>query len=287
MSVFLSYSSMDNVFANKLALSLVENRIKVWLDKWEMQAGDSLLDKIQEGLTESSFLLVVLSENSVESAWCKKELNSGLMREIEEKKAHIIPIRIDNCKIPLFLQEKLYADFRTDFNEGLKNLLAPLSALFSENMKRSRGKDFIIDFGLNWGIQNSRYFLDIDLVTWYINENKSVLIQLNTTGNDVATKKFYNYVEAGVPFIMKEIIIGLLNNSKDIYNLRLYLHKDKLCLNEFSFGDQNIGVKFDIRIRALQMGVDNDKDILVNLSDYLDLLNEGVKERIDDEKSKI
>ncbi|EON79267.1 hypothetical protein ADIS_0272 [Lunatimonas lonarensis] len=38
------------------------------------------------------------------------------MRELNEKKIVVIPILLDNCKVPLFLQEKVYADFRTDFD---------------------------------------------------------------------------------------------------------------------------------------------------------------------------
>src|SRR5688500_13908336 len=122
MSVFISYSTKDSDFVTQLSTELVKNRIHVWLDKWEMQPGDSLIDKIQSGLTESSFLLVVLSKNSVDSEWCKKEINSGLMRELKEKQVVVIPILLDDCNVPLFLQEKVYADFKNDFQSGFKAL---------------------------------------------------------------------------------------------------------------------------------------------------------------------
>lgn len=48
-----------------------------------MKPGDSLVDKIQRGLEDSSYLLVVLSEKYVESEWCKKEQNAGLVMEIK------------------------------------------------------------------------------------------------------------------------------------------------------------------------------------------------------------
>jgi hypothetical protein len=63
MAVFISSSSKDNLFANGLALELVKHGVRVWIDKWEIQVGDSLVDKIQLGLTNSSFLLVILSKN--------------------------------------------------------------------------------------------------------------------------------------------------------------------------------------------------------------------------------
>jgi len=67
MSVFISYSSKDKDFVDNLAIRLVKDRIKVWVDRWEINVGDSLIEKIQTALTESSFLIVVLSKDSVQS----------------------------------------------------------------------------------------------------------------------------------------------------------------------------------------------------------------------------
>jgi TIR domain len=80
-------------------------RHNVWLDKWELSVGDSLIDKIQDALTESSAILIILSRNSVTSNWCRKELNAGLIRELEEKKSILIPCVIDDCELPLFLRK--------------------------------------------------------------------------------------------------------------------------------------------------------------------------------------
>ena len=286
MSVFISYSSKDREFVDRLAFALVAKRIKIWLDKWEMHPGDSLIDKIQDGLTESGYLLVVLSENSVESEWCKKELNSGLMREIEEKKVHVIPIVIDDCKVPLFLKEKLYADFRNNFDAGLVELMRPLSALFSEHMGRDWGKDTITDYAINWGTKNNQYHMAIDLITWYIKEKKSILVQLTLEGNKTATERYKQHVSNGLPFLMKEINIGMMKETKEIYDLRLYLETDKTYYNEIGMKDTKSDINFTVGIRALQMGVDNDKNILVDLSDYLDMLHDGSEQRVKEDQLK-
>lgn len=123
MGVFISYSSKDKEFVDKLAIRLVKDRIKVWVDRWEINVGDSLIDKIQKGLTDSSFLIVVLSKHSVESEWCRRELNSGLIREIENKRVVILPIVVDDCERPMFLREKKYADFKMDFETGYNDLI--------------------------------------------------------------------------------------------------------------------------------------------------------------------
>jgi hypothetical protein len=121
--VFICHSSKDKPFVRKLAGDLSSFDMPVWLDEWELLPGDSLADKIQDGLSASSWLLVILSKNSVKSQWVKRELNAGLAEELKRKDTFVVPVRIDLCRIPMFLQDKLYADFRTSYDDGLKRLL--------------------------------------------------------------------------------------------------------------------------------------------------------------------
>ena len=88
------------------------------MDRWELALGDSLTEKIEGALTSADAILVILSKNSVESQWCKRELSAGLMRELEERKVLVMPCVIDDCKAPLFLRDKLHADFRADPDEA-------------------------------------------------------------------------------------------------------------------------------------------------------------------------
>ena len=116
MPVFISYSHQDKNFVEKFASQLVANKAKVWLDTWELNVGDSLITRVQEAISGASALLVILSKTSVASEWCKKELSSGLIRELEEKRVVVLPVLIEDCEIPMFLRDKLYADFRDNFD---------------------------------------------------------------------------------------------------------------------------------------------------------------------------
>lgn len=124
--VFLSHSSLDKVFVGQLAADLKSNKIPVWFDQWELKVGDSLIEKIEDGINGSGWLAVVLSRNSAESAWVKKELKAAEMRELRDKKVFVLPIVIDNCEIPLFMADKVYADFRETYDVGFKYLLRRL-----------------------------------------------------------------------------------------------------------------------------------------------------------------
>jgi hypothetical protein len=280
MSVFISYSSKDSEFVQKLSLSLVQKRIHVWLDKWEMQPGDSLIDKIQGGLTDSSFLLVVLSNNSVNSEWCKKELNSGLMRELEEKKVVVIPILVEDCKVPILLKEKLYADFRNEFEEGFKSLIRPLSKLLSEHMGRQVKKDVTTDYGINWGLKDDLFYMTIDILNWYGTEQKSILIQLEIYGCENATKRYIQQVESGMDWLMKESIISMMYVNEDFRQLNILAQNDQVYNMHIKTKDIKMDIIFDVKIRAVLLGVDNGNDVLLNFVDFLDLLDSSRKERI-------
>lgn len=75
--LFLSHSSKDNEFVEKLRQSLKADGYNVWYDDWEIRVGDSIIQKINDGISESDFLIIVLSKNSVNSKWVREELNSA------------------------------------------------------------------------------------------------------------------------------------------------------------------------------------------------------------------
>src|SRR5260221_10557247 len=103
MPVFISYSHTDADFAQRLALQLVKARAQVWIDRWELNVGDSLIRKIEEAVSGASALVVLLSKASVASEWCRKEMTAGLVRELEEKRVEVMPVLIKDCVIHLFL----------------------------------------------------------------------------------------------------------------------------------------------------------------------------------------
>jgi hypothetical protein len=48
------------------------------------------------------------------------------MRELDERRVLVMPLLLENCEIPMFLREKMYADFRTNFDVGLSKLVDAL-----------------------------------------------------------------------------------------------------------------------------------------------------------------
>ena len=76
MKVFISHSSKDHDFVMLLAEKLRKDLIDIWVDEWELQVGDSIVQKIDEGIKKSSFLIIVFSKYSIKSNWVLRELSS-------------------------------------------------------------------------------------------------------------------------------------------------------------------------------------------------------------------
>ncbi|MGN7760511.1 toll/interleukin-1 receptor domain-containing protein [Paenibacillus sp. 22594] len=122
-TLFISHSSMDKPFARLLATDLAEAGHSPWLDEWHIKIGESIPGSISRALQESDYVLVLLSNNSIESAWVEQEWYTKYWEEITERKVKILPILIENCNIPELLKTKKYADFREEYDRGLRELL--------------------------------------------------------------------------------------------------------------------------------------------------------------------
>jgi hypothetical protein len=120
---FLSHSSTDKPFVRQLATDLAANDVEVWLDEHHIKVGDSIPEKIAQGLAASDYFLIAISEASVASEWVKKELNNALMNEVERRRVHVLPIRLDGAKMPQIISDKRYADFSKSYKDGLADLL--------------------------------------------------------------------------------------------------------------------------------------------------------------------
>jgi TIR domain len=111
---FFSHASEDKgtVEAVYRAFVAAYPEHQAWVDKYEILGGDSLIDKIAEGMDEAKRFFTFLSSISIEKPWVQAELKRAIMREIDGvDPGHIVPVKIgDLDAIPPFLEDKLYID---------------------------------------------------------------------------------------------------------------------------------------------------------------------------------
>jgi hypothetical protein len=90
--VFMSHASEDKAgFATALASALRARGLSVWFDDYTLTVGDSLRQKIDEGLARSRFGIVILSPAFFSKHWPQQELNGLAAREVRGVKV-ILPV---------------------------------------------------------------------------------------------------------------------------------------------------------------------------------------------------
>ncbi|MCC7479020.1 toll/interleukin-1 receptor domain-containing protein [bacterium] len=112
---FLCHSSKDKPFVEALAEHLMAHGVEVWFDKWDIQPGDSLRRKIEEGIESSGFFIPVLSENSLESEWVKTELDAATILKLQGS-CRIVPVLrgVTVDQVPLTLRSMACVTGSTD-----------------------------------------------------------------------------------------------------------------------------------------------------------------------------
>ena len=124
--VFLSYSSEDKKIVEKIANSLTQYDLPLFFDKWEIKVGDSIVDKINSALGKMTDLILILSSNSVQSNWVKKELSTAIMKKLKDNSVNILPIIIEKCNIPDIITDYKYADLTQNYDDGFLDLIDSL-----------------------------------------------------------------------------------------------------------------------------------------------------------------
>lgn len=87
---FLSYSSKDRPFADKLYRSLEDASVRVFWDWFDVLPGESLRDQIVEAIHQHDRLIVVLSDHGMASDWVRQEIELAWYH----KRDSLVPIRL-------------------------------------------------------------------------------------------------------------------------------------------------------------------------------------------------
>ena len=90
--VFISHAFEDkDEVVRPLAHALRNEGLKVWFDEFELKIGDSLRRKIDKGLANSKFGIVVLSKTFIKKGWANYELD-GIITKAVSGEQIILPI---------------------------------------------------------------------------------------------------------------------------------------------------------------------------------------------------
>lgn len=110
--VFLSYSTVDKPHVDRVFEALHKSDVRAWYDRYEIQPGDSITSKINDGLDRSEIGLLFLSKNffSSKSGWTTAEANFFFQQRMRDPKKRFVIVNIDmeHNEIPPLLQDYRY-----------------------------------------------------------------------------------------------------------------------------------------------------------------------------------
>lgn len=96
-SCFISYSTNDQDFADRLHADLQNKGVRCWFAPQDLKIGDRFRQRIDEAIRLHEKLLLILSEHSIRSDWVREEVESCLERERQEKRTVLFPVRLDDA----------------------------------------------------------------------------------------------------------------------------------------------------------------------------------------------
>lgn len=120
--VYLAHAWEDKKIMEPIAEGLMTRGIDVWYDKWEINSGDSLRRKMEQGLGNCTHFIVLLTPVSITKPWVNEEIDAGLLNQVEGT-AKFMGLRVDLPlgKLSIFLRTRLTPEF-TLSEAGLDDL---------------------------------------------------------------------------------------------------------------------------------------------------------------------
>ena len=164
-SCFISYSTKDEEFAQRLYSRMRDAKLRVWFAPEDVKGGQKLHEQIERAIQLHDRLLIILSEESMQSEWVMSEIRNARKTEIEQNRRKLFPIRLvdfetikkwkcfdgDNGKdlavelreyyIPDFSNWKNHDAFEEEFGKLLRDLRAEETKQAEKIISRKGAKD--------------------------------------------------------------------------------------------------------------------------------------------------
>jgi hypothetical protein len=93
-SCFISYSTEDQAFAERIHADLQNKGVRCWFAPHKMKGGEKIHEQIDEAIRMYDRLLLILSEHSMKSRWVKTEIANARKKELAQGRKVLFPIRL-------------------------------------------------------------------------------------------------------------------------------------------------------------------------------------------------
>lgn len=121
-NVFICHRKADTEAAERLAQEIRNAGHHVWFDEWNISVGDSIVNRIDDGLGSTTYLVLCYSSSGM-SAWVNQEWHSALTRQLNGHGVKILPVLLTGGAPPAILADIKYANLLDSWSRGIAELL--------------------------------------------------------------------------------------------------------------------------------------------------------------------
>lgn len=93
-SCFISYSTHDQDFADRLYADLQANGVRCWFAPHDIHGGRKIHEQIDEAIRVYDKLLLIVSDASMNSKWVKTEIANARAHEEQQRRQMLFPITL-------------------------------------------------------------------------------------------------------------------------------------------------------------------------------------------------
>lgn len=93
-SCFISYSTQDQEFAERIHADLQNKGVRCWFAPHDIQGGKKIHEQIDDAIRLHDRLLLILSKHSMNSNWVETEITKARKRELRETRRMLFPVRL-------------------------------------------------------------------------------------------------------------------------------------------------------------------------------------------------
>jgi len=86
--IFISHASEDDDFVRQLRIALESYQLSIWVDSRNLRGGAKLAPEIEQAIETARQIIVVLSPNTINSPWVRREIQKALEVEKRRKEAN-------------------------------------------------------------------------------------------------------------------------------------------------------------------------------------------------------
>ena len=126
--VFISYHTPDRSHAEELAREIRAVGNTVWFEAWEISLGDSIIQKINQGLEQAEYVVLCFTPSGVNRPWLSREWMSTLAQQLNGRNIKLLPVRLTGGAPPAILADIRYADLEADWRNGVSELLRAIGS---------------------------------------------------------------------------------------------------------------------------------------------------------------